>query len=133
MSRFDELMEETKAELVALAEEFELDATGNKPDLAERIVAFETGAPVAEPDEEPEEEIEEPAEEPVEEPVAETPDDTVLVRFVGANSLYQVRGKSFTKDNPFQAVSKSDADYLLKNQSERFRTASTDEVQDFYS
>lgn len=126
-------MQESKAELVALAEEFELDATGNKPDLAERIVAFETGAPVAEPDEEPEGEIEEPAEEPVEEPVAETPDDVVLVRFVGANPMRQTGKYVFTRDNPFQAIEKAGATRLLESEPNAFRVATDKEVQDFYS
>jgi hypothetical protein len=126
MSRFEELMEITKAELVSIAEEYDLDQSGNKGDIANRIIDFEMGATVAQPIEE------EPEEEP--EPVLPGVDyNPTLVRFTGKNSLYSIRGKVYTQKNPFQVVSKSDADYLVLNKSKHFRFATEREVQEYYS
>lgn len=131
MTRTEELESLVKPELVALAEEYELDTTGTKATLAERIVAFETGAPPAEePDEVDEPELE-PEPQPEPEPVDQG--EVRLVRFIGRNSFFQTGKFTFTRDNPFQAVPSAIADEVTRKEPHRYRLATDSEVQEFYS
>lgn len=141
MPRKEELQAELKDELIALAEEYELDTTGTKSDLAERIVAFETGAPPKDEESDEAEESgvsDEPVAEVKSEPVPEDEPEPVdqggtkLVRFIGNNPLWQSGRYTFTRDNPFQAVPAEVAERLVQNH-EKFRIATDSEVQDFYS
>lgn len=54
-----------------------------------------------------------------------------LIRMTRENLRYDVRGYSFTRDNPFQIVSQEDADYLTSQGG--FRPATPKEAQEFYN
>jgi hypothetical protein len=54
-----------------------------------------------------------------------------LVRMTRENLRYDVRGYTFTRDNPFQIVSQEDADYLTSQGG--FRPATPKEAQEFYN
>jgi pimeloyl-CoA synthetase len=59
------------------------------------------------------------------------PDDTVLVRMTRANFRYDIKGHTFTKDHPFVAMTKDDAQ-LIFDKEDGFRLATPNEVQEFY-
>lgn len=147
MSRVEELVEEnSKAELEELAEEFGLSTEGNKPDIAERIADYETGAPIKSDDdtegavttdvladdgEKPAASPDLPEEIDKPEPVQQA-DGIKLIKFYGKNPLYTSGGYRFTQDNPFQAVKAELAGSMLKQESDKFRLATEDEVREYY-
>lgn len=55
-----------------------------------------------------------------------------LVRMMRENARFDIRGYTFTRDNPFQIVSQEDADYLV-SQAGGFRPATPKEAQEFYA
>lgn len=59
------------------------------------------------------------------------PDDTVLVRMTRANFRYDIKGHTFTKDHPFVAMTKDDAQSIFDRE-DGFRLATPKEVQEFY-
>lgn len=123
MSAVDNLVDSnSKAELVALAEEYELDTEGTKADIAERIVKFETGVPDTAVIEEPEPE-----------PEPEPDSDVTLVKYKGKSRWYEVGKRRFSVDKPFVVVPESVADDLFERFPDKFQPASRKEVQEFYS
>lgn len=54
-----------------------------------------------------------------------------LVRMMRENARFDIRGYTFTRENPFQIVTQDDADYLV-SQAGGFRPASPKEAQEFY-
>lgn len=138
MATVEELVENnSKDELKAQAQEYELDDSGNKDDIAKRIVYFEaTGGPP--PEEEPEVESVEPDDTPDDDPVdaggEESDEPQVLVRYTGKAIRYEQSGFSFGRNNPFKAVPESAADAIFESPSgEQFRVASPKEAKEFYS
>lgn len=125
--RIKELVDEnSKDELVELAEEYELDTSGNKPDIADRIARFEAGVPQKVEEEAKDEPVDEPvAEEPVEEPL-------VLVKMERLNASYTVGGVTFTQKNPYRVLPESRAFHLIENV-DGFREANRREVENYYS
>ncbi|QGH76360.1 hypothetical protein SEA_DAUBENSKI_52 [Streptomyces phage Daubenski] len=82
-------------------------------------------------------EAEEVQEAPVEKPVFNAPvesadENKVLLRMTRENGTFQVRGVTFTRDNPYAIVKERDADFILEKY-EGFRIASPKEVREFYS
>lgn len=124
MSQVENLVEaNTKDELVALAEEYDLDSSGNKADIAERIYKFEAGVPQ-------EAVIEEPV---VEETAVEDDEEQTLVHFKGSTKWYEQGGYRFTSDKPFRLVSASVADVLFDSNPVLFAPASRKQVEEYYS
>jgi UDP-N-acetyl-D-mannosaminuronate dehydrogenase len=60
------------------------------------------------------------------------PDDTILVMMTRANFRYDIKGHTFTKDHPFVAMTKDDAQSIFDKE-EGFRLATPKEVQEFYN
>lgn len=79
-----------------------------------------------------------PQPEPVVEVVAVEPaepvdkSDYVLVKMDRQNFRYDIRGYTFTKKHPYQAVAPADADFIIRSV-EGFRLALPSEVQDYYN
>ena len=65
-------------------------------------------------------------------PNKEQPENTVLVRMTRANFRYDIMGFTFTKDHPFVAMDKENAQQIFDKE-EGFRLANPKEVQEFYS
>jgi hypothetical protein len=65
-------------------------------------------------------------------PKAEHPEDTVLVRMTRANFRYDIMGYTFTKEHPFVAMHKEDAQEIFDKE-EGFRLATPKEVQEYYN
>lgn len=124
MSQIDDMVSvNTKDELVALAEEYELSTEGNKADLAERIVKFEAGVP-------------QDAElgEPEPEPAAADPDaPTTLVRYKGKSRHFEAEGFTFDREKPFVVVLQDAADKLFDAYGDLFVPASRKQVEEYYS
>jgi len=59
-------------------------------------------------------------------------EDTVLVRMTRANFRYDILGHTFTKEHPFVAMDKSQAQAIFDKE-EGFRLATPNEVQEFYN
>lgn len=124
MSKIDDLVEaNSKDELVAIAEEYELPTDGYKADIAERIVKFEAGVPQ-------EAELGEPEPEPEPEP-----DDSpkTLVKYKGNSRHFEVFGQKFSRDTPFVLVPQDVADKLFDVYGDTFVPASRKQVEEFYS
>lgn len=64
-------------------------------------------------------------------PKKELAEDTVLVRMTRANFRYDIMGHTFTKDHPFVAMKKDQAQAIFDKE-EGFRLATPKEVQEFY-
>lgn len=123
MSYREELLEKTKAELTAIAIEYELPTRGkNKTEIVEDIIRFETGVA---PDAVIEEVVRE--EKPVEEK-----GELLLVKFTGLNSTFQVGKYTFSVDHPFLAVPERVANHVFKTWPRLFRPATPAEVQQYY-
>jgi hypothetical protein len=65
-------------------------------------------------------------------PVVVDKSDWILVKMDRQNFRYDIRGYSFTKKHPFQALAPQDAEYVISNV-EGFRQALPSEVQDYYN
>jgi len=65
-------------------------------------------------------------------PKAEQPEDTVLVRMTRDNFRYDIMGYTFTKEHPFVAMHKADAQKIFDKE-EGFRLATPKEVQEYYN
>lgn len=126
MPTVEELVESnTKAELVELAEEYDLSTEGNKPEIAERIVKFELGVPETAV-------IEEPEPEPEPEPV--DPSEMTLIHFLGKALIFETHGQRFGRETPFRLVPDDVAEALFESYGHAmFRPASKKEVENYYS
>jgi hypothetical protein len=125
MSYLDELNAKERPELVELAKDYGI-AVGkkSKKQLAEQIFRFETGVA--------DEEVEiKPVEK--KEKVAVDTSSYQLVKFTGTNSGFQVGDFTFTRKNPFLAIPAHVASHAYRKWPQKFRPASPDEVQQFYS
>lgn len=143
-------------ELKKVADFFVKDVVAAKPDKPTKkellaALASEDGqGPVTDEDYEEtylptvaEEEANKPKEEkPVEKPKKKipSPDDEdeegaeeVLVYYTGNNPRWDVIGYTFIKRHPFASVPLEKAEWLVKNQPERFRLALPSEVKDYYN
>ena len=125
------------SELKKIAEDFAVDTDGlkNKADiiaaLAEEGVTWSVYNKTIEKMEEDEEDM---AVEvlPKFDPKAEQPENTVLVRMTRANFRYDIMGFTFTKEHPFVAMNKEDAQKIFDKE-EGFRLATPKEVQEYYN
>jgi hypothetical protein len=124
------------AELKKVAEDFGVstDELKNKNDviaaLAEEGV---TWAVYQKTIKEIEDNLEEAPElQPKFDPKKEILEDDVLVRMTRANFRYDILGFTFTKDHPFVAMKKDEAQAIFDKE-EGFRLANPKEVQEFYS
>ncbi len=125
------------SELKKIAEDFAVETQGlkNKADiiaaLAEEGVTWSVYSKTIK---QIEEELENMDTEvlPKFDPKAEQPEDTVLVRMTRDNFRYDIMGVTFTKEHPFVAMGKDDAQEIFDKE-EGFRLANPKEVQEFYS
>jgi hypothetical protein len=125
------------SEIKKIAEDFAVDTDGlkNKADiiaaLAEEGVTWSVYNKTIEKMEEDEEDM---AVEvlPKFDPKAQHPEDTVLVRMTRANFRYDIMGFTFTKEHPFVAMNKEDAQEIFDKE-EGFRLATPKEVQEYYN
>lgn len=125
MSYLDELNEKDRSELAELAKDYGIPvARKSKKQLAEDIFRFEVGVA------DDEVEIKPVAKK---EKVVEDTSDYQLVKFTGTNSGFQVGEFTFTRKNPFLAVPPRVASHVYRKWPQKFRPASPDEVQQFYS
>jgi hypothetical protein len=125
MSYLDELNEKERPELVELAKDYGINVgRKSKKQLAEDIFRFETGVA--------EEEVEIKPVVKKESAVVDT-SDFQLVKFTGTNNGFQVGEFTFTRKNPFLAVPPHVASHAYRKWPQKFRPASPDEVQQFYS
>jgi len=62
----------------------------------------------------------------------EISEDQVLVRMTRANFRYDIMGKTFTREHPFVAMTKDDAQKIFDKE-EGFRLATPAEVREFYN
>jgi len=65
-------------------------------------------------------------------PKKEISEDDVLVKMTRANFRYDILGHTFTREHPFVAMSKKQAQAIFDKE-EGFRLANPTEVQEFYS
>lgn len=125
------------SELKKIAEDFAVDTDGlkNKADiiaaLAEEGVTWSVYNKTIEKMEEDEEDMSVEVL-PKFDPKAEQPENTVLVRMTRANFRYDIMGVTFTKDHPFVAMHKDDAQKIFDKE-EGFRLATPKEVQEYYN
>ncbi len=125
------------SELKKIAEDFAVDTDGlkNKADiiaaLAEEGVTWSVYNKTIEKMEEDEEDMSVEVL-PKFDPKAEQPENTVLVRMTRDNFRYDIMGFTFTKDHPFVAMDKENAQQIFDKE-EGFRLANPKEVQEFYS
>lgn len=124
------------AELKQVAEDFAVDITGLKNKetiiaaLAEEGVSWGIYSKTKENIEEAEDIMDEVL--PKFDPKANQPEDTVLVRMTRANFRYDILGHTFTKEHPFVAMTKDNAQAIFDKE-EGFRLATPSEVQNFYN
>ena len=124
-------------ELKKIAEDFAVDTDGlkNKADiiaaLAEEGVTWSVYNKTIEKMEEDEEDMSVEVL-PKFDPKAEQPENTVLVRMTRANFRYDIMGFTFTKEHPFVAMNKEDAQEIFDKE-EGFRLATPKEVQEYYN
>jgi hypothetical protein len=125
------------SELKKIAEDFAVDTDGlkNKADiiaaLAEEGVTWSVYNKTIEKMEEDEEDMSVEVL-PKFDPKAEQPENTVLVRMTRANFRYDIMGFTFTKEHPFVAMNKGDAQEIFDKE-EGFRLATPKEVQEYYN
>jgi hypothetical protein len=125
------------SELKKIAEDFAVDTDGlkNKADiiaaLAEEGVTWSVYNKTIEKMEEDEEDMSVEVL-PKFDPKAEQPEDTVLVRMTRDNFRYDIMGYTFTKEHPFVAMHKDDAQKIFDKE-EGFRLATPKEVQEYYN
>lgn len=65
-------------------------------------------------------------------PKKEVSEDNVLVKMTRANFRYDILGHTFTREHPFVAMDKKQAQAIFDKE-EGFRLANPTEVQEFYS
>lgn len=65
-------------------------------------------------------------------PKKENSEDTVLVKMERANFRYDIIGFTFTKEHPYIAMNKDDAQEIFDKE-EGFRLATPKEVQEYYN
>jgi hypothetical protein len=124
MSYRDELLEKTKAELIAIAEDYDIDVTRqNKDQIADAIIRFETGVP----DDTVIEEVVAPVS-----AGAKVKEELTLVKFGGLNRSFQVGKFNFSVDHPFLAVPLRTASHVYRTWPKLFRPATPDEVAEYY-
>lgn len=150
MSREEDLTQLTNNELREILEEYEEPTDGNKAELVDRIVRFETGLPTPQETEEEADvddaegaaneadETDTPPEgEPEETRTAVEPaegeGDDVLVKYLGSSGHYEAGGKTFSLKHPFAVVSSDTAEWLVRKYPTRFRNATGGEVENYYS
>ena len=125
------------SELKKIAEDFAVDTDGlkNKADiiaaLAEEGVTWSVYNKTIEKMEEDEEDMSVEVL-PKFDPKAEQPEDTVLVRMTRDNFRYDIMGYTFTKEHPFVAMHKADAQKIFDKE-EGFRLATPKGVQEYYN
>jgi hypothetical protein len=125
------------SELKQVAEDFGVDAENlkNKKDiiaaLAEEGVSWSVYAKTKQIAEDEQEDTSEEVL-PKFDPKKENPEDTVLIRMTRANYRYDILGHTFTKEHPFVAMNKDQAQAIFDKE-EGFRLATPKEVQDFYN
>ena len=125
------------SELKQIAEDFAVETEGlkNKADiiaaLAEEGVTWSVYNKTIEKMEEDSEDM---ATEvlPKFDPKADQPENTVLVRMTRDNFRYDIMGFTFTKEHPFVAMNKEDAQEIFDKE-EGFRLATPKEVQEYYN
>jgi len=125
------------AELKKIAEDFAVETQGlkNKADiiaaLSEEGVTWSVYSKTIK---QIEEELENMDTEvlPKFDPKAEQPENTVLVRMTRDNFRYDIMGVTFTKEHPFVAMGKDDAQEIFDKE-EGFRLATPKEVQEYYN
>jgi len=125
------------SELKKIAEDFAVETQGlkNKADiiaaLAEEGVTWSVYSKTIK---QIEEELENMDTEvlPKFDPKAEQPENTVLVRMTRDNFRYDIMGVTFTKEHPFVAMGKDDAQEIFDKE-EGFRLATPKEVQEYYN
>lgn len=123
-------------ELKKIAEDFAVDTDGlkNKADivaaLAEEGVTWSVYQSTLKNIEEAKEEA--PAVLPKFDPNKDISADEVLVRMTRNNFRYDIMGKTFTKEHPFVAMGKEDAQRIFDKE-EGFRLATPAEVREFYN
>jgi hypothetical protein len=122
MSYREELLEKTKAELVAIAIDYELQTRGkNKNEIVDDIIRFEVGVPA-----------ETVIEEVVEQKSVKEEGPLHLVKFTGLNATFQVGKYTFSVTHPFLAVPERVANHVYKTWPKLFRPATPSEVQEYY-
>lgn len=125
------------SELKKIAEDFAVDTDGlkNKADiiaaLAEEGVTWSVYNKTIEKMEEDSEDMSVEVL-PKFDPKAEQPEDTVLVRMTRDNFRYDIMGYTFTKQHPFIAMNKDEAQKIFDKE-EGFRLATPKEVQEYYN
>jgi hypothetical protein len=125
------------SEIKKIAEDFAVDTDGlkNKADiiaaLAEEGVTWSVYNKTIEKMEEDSEDMSVEVL-PKFDPKAEHSADTVLVRMTRDNFRYDIMGVTFTKDHPFVAMNKDDAQKIFDKE-EGFRLATPKEVQEYYN
>ncbi len=123
-------------ELKKIAEDFAVDTDGlkNKADiiaaLSEEGVTWSVYNSTLKNIEEAKEEAPEVL--PKFDPSKEISSEEVLVRMTRNNFRYDIMGKTFTKEHPFVAMSKEDAQRIFDKE-EGFRLATPVEVREFYN
>lgn len=65
------------------------------------------------------------------EPPKYNPNDKLLIKMERKNPMFQIRGYTFKKEAPYNLVSPSDAEFILRKPG--FRQAFPSEVAEFYS
>lgn len=67
----------------------------------------------------------------VEKPVAPTAPEVALLKMERENQRYDIRGYTFTRENPFVLVNADDADFIISHE-DGFKMASPREAKEFY-
>jgi hypothetical protein len=121
------------SELKKVAEDFGVDTEGlkNKADIIAALADEGVSWTIYEKtlDREEEEDLEDEIKPKAQKELS--PEDTVLVKMTRANFRYDIIGFTFTKEHPFVAMSKNDAQAIFDKE-EGFRLATPNEVQEFY-
>lgn len=121
------------SELKKVAEDFGVDTEGlkNKADIIAALADEGVSWTIYEKtlDREEEEDLEDEIKPKAQKELS--PEDTVLVKMTRANFRYDILGFTFTKEHPFVAMSKNDAQAIFDKE-EGFRLATPNEVQEFY-
>ncbi len=125
------------SELKKIAEDFgvEVDGIKNKADiiaaLSEEGVTWSVYQKTTKALEDEAEDVSEEVL-PKFDPKKDQPEDNVLVRMDRANFRYDILGHTFTKEHPFVAMNKDQAQAIFDKE-EGFRLATPKEVQEFYN
>ena len=125
------------SELKKIAEDFgvEVDGIKNKADiiaaLSEEGVTWSVYQKTTKALEDEAEDVSEEVL-PKFDPKKEQAEDSVLVRMDRANFRYDILGHTFTKEHPFVAMNKDQAQAIFDKE-EGFRLATPKEVQEFYN